>query len=110
MKRRDFIKSGLASLVSTRTLGSQAFAERGADENYEEGRKLTLGNQYMDWNLLMTGGTLRSTNLRNKLSNRDYSLADSREFQIIVSTSRSRIEIPWWYVCAPGSQYQRLLS
>ena len=98
MKRRDFIKSGLASLASTSALGSTAFAEQGAEEKYEEGRKLTLGNRYLDWNLLMTGGTLRSASLRNKLTSRDYGLADSREFQITLSASKSRIEIPWWYV------------
>jgi hypothetical protein len=98
MKRRDFIKSGLASLASTSALGSAASAERGAEEKYEEGRKLTLGNKYLDWNLLMTGGTIRSVCLRNKLSSRDYALVDSKEFQIALSASRSRIEIPWWYV------------
>jgi hypothetical protein len=98
MKRRDFMKSGLASLVSTSALGSAAFAERGVEENYQEGRKLTLGNPYLDWNLIMTGGTLRSVGLRNKLSSRDYDLTDSKEFQIALSAAKSRIEIPWWYV------------
>ena len=71
---------------------------QGAEENYEEGRKLTLGNKYLDWNLLMTGGTIRSASLRNKLSSRDYELSDSREFEITLAASKSRIEIPWWYV------------
>jgi len=98
MKRRDFIKSGLVSLASTNALGSAAIADLGAEGKYEEGRKLTLGNKYLDWNFLMTGGTLRSASLRNKLSSRDYELADSKEFRITLSASKSRIEIPWWYV------------
>ena len=98
MIRRDFMKSGLASLVSTSALGTAAFVGQGAEANYEEGRKLTLGNQYLDWNLLMTGGTIRSASLRNKLSSRDYELSDSREFEITLAASKSRIEIPWWFV------------
>ena len=46
----------------------------------------------------MTNGTIRSTGLRNKLSSSDFELSDSREFQITLSESRSRIEIPWWHV------------
>jgi hypothetical protein len=74
-----------------------AFGEPVAEEGYEEGRKLTLGNKNLDWNLLMTAGTIRSASLRNKLSGRDYELRDSKEFQITLSHAKSRIEIPWWY-------------
>ncbi len=46
MKRRDFIKSGLGALASTSALGSKALGPL-AQSEYEEGRKLTLGNQYL---------------------------------------------------------------
>jgi hypothetical protein len=46
----------------------------------------------------MTGGTVRSVGLRNKLSGRDYELNDSKEWRITLSQAKSRIEIPWWYV------------
>src|ERR1039458_1866735 len=98
MKRRDFMMSGLVSLASTSALSSGAFGESGADEKFEEGRKLTLGNKYLDWNLLMTAGSIRSVGLRNKLSGREYDLRDSKELQITFSQAKSRIEIPWWYV------------
>jgi hypothetical protein len=52
----------------------------------------------MDWSFLMTAGSIRSVGLRSKLSGRDYELRDSKEFRIALSQSRSRIEIPWWYV------------
>jgi len=98
MKRRDFIKSGVVALASTSALGSAALGKPVAEEGYEEGRKLTLGNENLDWNLLMAAGTIRSTSLRNKLSGRDYELRDSKEFRITLSQAKSRIEIPWWYV------------
>lgn len=97
MKRRDFIKSGLVSLASTNALGTAAFGKPVAEQGYEEGRTLTIGNKNLDWTLLMTAGTIRSSRLRNKLSGRDYKLRDSREFQITLSQAKSRIEIPWWY-------------
>ncbi|HMD86590.1 MAG TPA: hypothetical protein VKO18_18035 [Terriglobia bacterium] len=97
MKRRDFIKSGLGALASTPALGSGTLDQPLAEQEYEEGRKLTLGNPYLDWNLVMTAGTIRSVSLRNKLTDRDYDLSDSKEFQITLSQAKSRIEIPWWY-------------
>ena len=98
MKRRDFMKSGLGALASAGALGARAAGEPVAGQEYEEGRKLTLGNHYLDWDLLMTGGSIRSVGLRNKLTGHDYALTDSKEFEITISQAKSRIEIPWWYI------------
>ena len=59
MKRRDFIKSGLASLASARVIDPAAIGQAIAPEtagSYVEGQELTLSNKYLDWNLLMAGG------------------------------------------------------
>jgi hypothetical protein len=98
MKRRDFIKSGLGALASTSAMGAGTAGLRAAEPEYEDGRKLTLENQYLEWHLLMTGGSIRSVNLRNKLTGRDYALSDSQEFRITLSQAKARIEIPWWHV------------
>lgn len=100
MKRRDFIKSGLVSLASTSALSASAFGSSGPEEEerkYVEGQRLVLSNRYLDWELLMTGGGVRSVGLRNKLSGRHYELNDSREFLMALSSARTRVEIPWWY-------------
>ncbi len=99
MKRRDFIKSGLASLASTSALSASAFGSsgpKGEERKYAEGQRLILSNRYLDWELLMTGGGVRSVGLRNKLSGRHYELNDSREFLLALSSARTRVEIPWW--------------
>jgi hypothetical protein len=98
MKRRDFMKSGLVSVASASALSSAVVGIVPAQGQYEEGRKVSLGNPYLDWNILLSGGSLRSVRLRNKLSGRDYELGDSREFRITLAAAKTRIEIPWWYV------------
>lgn len=101
MKRRDFIKSGLASLASARVInsaaGGQAFAHETAG-SYVEGQELTLNNKYLDWNLLMTGGSVTSRGFRNKLSGRAFEFEQSKELLLTFSQAKARIEIPWWYV------------
>lgn len=98
MKRRDFIKSGIGVLASTQTLGSRILSQPIPWQEYERDRKLVLGNKYMDWNLLMTEDSIRSEGLRNKVVGQAYQLMDSKEFAITVSQSKSRIEIPWWFL------------
>ncbi len=100
MKRRDFIKSGLVSLASTSAFGSSAFGSavpNGEEGNYAEGQRLVLSNPYLNWDLLMTGGGVKSVGLRNKLSGRQYELTDSKEFSLTLSSAKARVEIPWWY-------------
>ena len=98
LKRRDFIKSGLGVLASANALGSVTADRPAETQPYQNGRKLTLANQYLDWHLLMTDRTIRSVSLRNKLSGHDYDLKDSTEFKITLSQAKSRIEVPWWYL------------
>ena len=101
MKRRDFIKSGFVSLASTSAFGASAFGSTGAkgeEKKYVEGQRLTLSNKYLDWELLMTGGGVKSVGLRNKLIGRHYELTDSQEFSFNLSSAKARVEIPWWYV------------
>lgn len=101
MKRRDFIKGGLASLASTSVFDSSALgstAPKGEEGNYKDGKRLVLSNQYLDWELLMMGGGIKSVGLRNKLSGQYYELNDSVEFSLTLSRAKARVEIPWWYV------------
>jgi len=97
MERRDFIKSGIGVLASTQTLGPRILSQSLPWQEYERDRKLVLSNKYMDWNLVMTGESIRSEGLRNKLAGQAYQLSDSKEFEVTLSQSKSRIEIPWWY-------------
>jgi hypothetical protein len=104
MKRRDFIKSGLASLAPTRVIGSsgarQGLTDRDAG-GYREGQKLVLTNEYLDWELLMTGGGVKSLGFRNKLSGHYYKLEEAKELLLTFSQAKARVEIPWWYI-EPG--------
>ena len=102
MRRREFITSGLVSVASVSAFGAAALGESQAQGLYVEGQKFTLGNKYLDWELVMTGGTIQSVGLRNKLSGRYYELRDSREFLLTLSRAKARVEIPWWYI-AMGS-------
>ena len=70
MKQRELIRSGLLSLALVSTIGTSALGQPAAEGGYVEGQRITLGNQYLDWDLLMTEGTIRSTGVRNKLSGR----------------------------------------
>ena len=97
MERRNFIKSGIGVLASTQVLGSRILSQPLPWQEYERDRKLVLSNKYLDWSLVMTGDSIRSEGLRNKLSGQAYQLRDSKEFEIVLSLSKSRIEIPWWY-------------
>jgi len=63
---------------------------------YAEGQKLTLSNRYLDWDLVMTGATIKSTGFRNRLTGRYYELSDSKELVLTFSQARRRVEIPWW--------------
>src|SRR3990172_5970213 len=98
MLRRDFIKSGLISLSSISALDSSSFSQPLAQGSYSEGQKLTLSNRCLDWNLVMTGGTIKSLGLRNKLSDRTYELKDSVEYSLAFSQAKARVEIPWWRI------------
>jgi hypothetical protein len=93
MKRRDFIKQGMTSVAS---LGVPAFTQGAGQGTYTEVQKLTLGNKYLDWDLVMTGGTVKSTGVRNKLSGQYYKLSDSKELLLTFSRAKARVEIPWW--------------
>ncbi len=93
MKRRDFIKQGMTSVAS---LGVPAFSKGVGRETYAEVQKLTLGNKYLDWDLVLTGGTVKSTGVRNKLSGQYYKLNNSTELLLTFSLSKARVEIPWW--------------
>lgn len=100
MKRRDFIKSGLASLASASAIDSSVIGQavsEGATGGYVEGQKLTLSNQYLDWNFLMTAGTLTSEGFRNKLSGRAFHFEGSQELSLTFSQAQARVEVPWWY-------------
>jgi hypothetical protein len=96
------MKSGLVSVASVSAFGAAARGESKVRGSYVEGQKLTLGNKYLDWELIMTGETIQSVGLRNKLSGRYYELRDSKEFLLTLSRAKARVEIPWWYV-AMGS-------
>ena len=96
MKRRDFMKSGLISLASLGVSGASAPGSTDRMEEYAEGRKIILSNPYLDWELTMTGGSVRSTRLQNKLSGRTFELNESQEIQLTFSAAKARIEIPWW--------------
>ena len=98
MKRRELIRSGLLSLALVSTISTSALGQPAAGGGYVEGQRITLGNQYLDWDLLMTEGTIRSTGVRNKLSGRYFELKDSREILLTFSGAKARVEIPWWNV------------
>jgi len=96
MKRRDFMKSGLISLAS---FGASRPAFGGASQAggaYSEGQGIVLSNKYLDWELTMSGGAVRSTRLHNKLSGRIFDISDSQEIQLAFSAAKTRVEIPWW--------------
>jgi len=96
MQRREFITSGLLSVAAASTLGPLAAAGDQAREKYREGQKITLANHYLEWDLVMTGGTMQSSGFRNKLTGHSYTLKDSNEFRLTFSQARMRVEIPWW--------------
>ena len=96
MKRRDFMKSGLMSLASLGVSGASSPGAADIMQGYDEGRKIILSNQYLEWELTMTGGSVRSTRLQNKLSGRTFELGESQEIQLTFSAAKARIEIPWW--------------
>ncbi len=98
MRRRDFMKSGLLSVASVSAFGGAAPGQAPTQGSYVEGQRCTLTNKFLDWELVMTGGTIQSADLRNKLSGRYYNLRDSREVLVTFSRAKSRIELPWWYV------------
>ena len=98
MKRRELIRSVLLSLALVSTISTSALGQPAAGGGYVEGQRITLGNQYLDWDLLMTEGTIRSTGVRNKLSGRYFELKDSREILLTFSGAKARVEIPWWNV------------
>ena len=79
MNRRDFVKSGLISLAAVNTLDPSAFSGVQTQGAYSEGQKIVLSNKYLDWEMTMAGGAVRSTSLHNKLSDRVFALSGSRE-------------------------------
>jgi hypothetical protein len=79
MKRRDFVKSRLVSLTTVATVGPTAFSRSGGSGHYSEGEKIALSNRYLDWDLLVGDGKLKSVGFRNKLSGRYFELRDSKE-------------------------------
>lgn len=100
MKRRDFIKSGLVSIASKSVVGPSAFGltvPKGETRSYVEGKRVTLRNGFLDWELLMAGGGVKSIGLRNKLSGHHFELGNSKEFSLTFSSAKARIEIPWWF-------------
>ena len=101
MKRRDFIKSGLASLAATGAIDSSVIGQAiapGTKGTYVEGQQLTLSNQYLDWDFVMSGGTVTSRGFRNKLSGRAFLFEQCKELSLTFSQATARVEIPWWYV------------
>jgi hypothetical protein len=98
LQRRNFIKSGLVSLASVSALGSSGFGQPLAQGSDSDSQKFTLSNKYLDWELLIAGGTFKSIGLRNKLSGRFYEIHNSSEFSLTFSKAKARAEIPWWYV------------
>jgi hypothetical protein len=63
-----------------------------------EGRALTLSNKYLDWEFLMTGGSLKTLGFRNKLSGQYFKFEESQELLLTLSQAKARVEIPWWRV------------
>ena len=101
MKRRDFIKSGLASLGSVGGIPLRGMSQPHVDSRageYAEGKKLTLSNQSLEWDFLFAGGTVTSVGFRNKLSGRYFALDNAKELSLTFSEAAARVEIPWWYV------------
>ena len=88
MKRRDFIKSGLASLAATGAIDSSVIGQAiapGTKGTYVEGQQLTLSNQYLDWDFVMSGGTITSRGFRNKLSGRAFLFEQCKELSLTFS-------------------------
>src|ERR1700722_20141088 len=88
MKRRDFIKSGLASLAATSAIDSSVVGQAiapGTKGTYVEGQQLTLSNQYLDWDFVMSGGTITSRGFRNKLSGRAFLFEQCKELSLTFS-------------------------
>jgi hypothetical protein len=98
MRRRDFLKSGLISLAAAGVSSHSAFSQDEAMRPYVEGQTITLSNSSLDWQMTMTGGSIRSTRLRNKLSGRIFDLNESSDITLTFSTAKARVEIPWWKV------------
>jgi hypothetical protein len=101
MKRREFIKSGLASLAATGAIDSSVIGQAiapGTKGTYVEGQQLTLSNPYLDWDLVMSGGTVASRGFHNKLSGRAFQFEQCQELSITFSQAAARVEIPWWFV------------
>ena len=98
MKRREFMKWGLMSLASASEVGSASFSGVQTPGSYAEGQKIVLSNKYLEWELTMAGGALRSTRLHNQFSGQVFGLSDSREIQLTFSEAKARVEIPWWNV------------
>jgi hypothetical protein len=101
MKRRDFIKSGLASLATASAIDPSAIGQAitpVTEGSYVERQQLILSNQYLDWNFVMSGGTITSQGFRNKLSGRVFEFEQSRELSLTFSQAKARVEIPWWFV------------
>lgn len=96
MQRREFIKSGLLCVAAGSTLGALTSTADQGHEPYREGQKITLANKYLDWDLVLAGGTVRSSGLRNKLTGHSYTLTDAQELSLTFSQAKTRVEIPWW--------------
>ena len=90
------MKSGLISLASLGVPGPAVVGAAQSAGAYAEGQRFVLGNKYLDWELTMAGGAVRSTRLRNKLSGRTFAISDSQELQLTFSAAKARVEIPWW--------------
>ncbi len=100
MQRREFMKSSLVSLVSLGVMRKWAFGANATRGAYAEGRKITLSNRFLEWQMEMSGGSAKSTSLHNLLSGRTFALSSNNEVQLTFSDAKTRVEIPWWHTRA----------
>ena len=83
-------------MTTVATVGPTAFSPSAGIGHTSQGEKIALSNRYLDWDLLVADGKVRSAGLHNKLSGRYSQLTDSKEFALIFSQAQARVEIPWW--------------
>ena len=98
MDRRKFLLgAGLLSATVAAVSGTaEAHNQSAPTHRVARQGKFVLSNGYLAWELEWKQGKLGNSVLHNKLTGHTFHLSTRREFRLVFSASKHRVEIPWW--------------